>query len=936
MEVRYKQLEAKYERRDKAAYRELKDYLRQYPYTTYEDEVHFMMGALQTERGVYKQALKDLGQVRQQMLSRPHAGEYLFYTGYANLMLQEYQRANLYFDPLRKMDSDYRDGGAYYYAYCLYRQDKYEEAIPVLSELEHNVSYRETVPYYLIQSYYALHDYEQVQMRAEQLLAQNPQGEHAGEVHRILGEIYYQQGDYAASIHHLQQYAELCRKHGNALVRNDLYLMGLASYRTQDYTGTISSLKQVKAQQDAVSENTYLTLGHAYRALGQMDQARLSYQSCVGLGITPEVREEAMFDYTLTTYESSTALGESVVAFTNFLSEYPQSSHVDEVYQLMSDALRRSKNYAAALEALSSIANPSRKMKETMQYLRYQLGTDAFLQGNMQSAERWMTDVICDAHLQTTQGCEAYYWRAEARYRLHNYAAAETDVRTYLSNPKSRESVNYVAANYLRAYTYFSQAKYTEAEGAFTPYIRMVETTNPTYADALNRLGDCAFNARRFEPAIGYYQQVIQLGATGSDYATFQKGYAEGLLHRYTQKVETMQSLVTTYPNSDYADDALYEMARAQLQLENDGAAIAAYEQLLATYPHSDLARRSCLELAMLYRNGQHYERAIAAYKRTIDTYPGSEEAYAALSGLESVYVETNNIAEYLAYTKQLGKLNMAVTTKEDSLCYAAAELQYALGNYREAAASLTTYLSQYCAGGRYCTTAQYYAADSYYRLGQTQDALVAYQALAAITANPYMEEACTRAAEISYDSQDYTTAMDYFYRMLKCASTKAHANTARLGVLRCSYYLGKHQTTIDIATQLIDDLSADESLREEARFNRAKAYIAQEQYGMAVVDLTPIAAEVRTAEGAEAKYRLAECYYHLNALDNAEEEIMSFAGMNTQHQYWLAKALILLADINHRRGDDFQARQYLLSLQANYKQQDDIQEIVAQKLAEL
>lgn len=67
-----------------------------------------------------------------------------------------------------------------------------------------------------------------------------------------------------------------------------------------------------------------------------------------------------------------------------------------------------------------------------------------------------------------------------------------------------------------------------------------------------------------------------------------------------------------------------------------------------------------------------------------------------------------------------------------------------------------------------------------------------------------------------------------------------------------------------------------------------------------------------------------------------AEQEVMSFMQMQTTQQYWLAKSMILLADINLQRNDSFQAKQYLLALQANYKQTDDIQSIVAEKLSAL
>ena len=63
----------------------------------------------------------------------------------------------------------------------------------------------------------------------------------------------------------------------------------------------------------------------------------------------------------------------------------------------------------------------------------------------------------------------------------------------------------------------------------------------------------------------------------------------------------------------------------------------------------------------------------------------------------------------------------------------------------------------------------------------------------------------------------------------------------------------------------------------------------------------------------------------------------MEFTQMNTQQQYWLARALVLLSDINRERGEYFQARQYLLVLQQNYLiQGDDIPALIEARMAEL
>ena len=59
----------------------------------------------------------------------------------------------------------------------------------------------------------------------------------------------------------------------------------------------------------------------------------------------------------------------------------------------------------------------------------------------------------------------------------------------------------------------------------------------------------------------------------------------------------------------------------------------------------------------------------------------------------------------------------------------------------------------------------------------------------------------------------------------------------------------------------------------------------------------------------------------------------MSFTQKQTTQQYWLAKSLLLLSDINVLRKELFKAKQYLLALQKNYHVQDDIQTIILDKL---
>lgn len=914
----------------------LKKYLEDYPYTPYVDEVYTMQGVLYSEAGEYETTIKALSKVNVKELSRITEPMYYFHMGYAYMQLKEYKKALVYFTSLKNNHNNpYTLQASYYAGYCYYSLKEYGPALVEFLALEQVGGYRKIAPYYIVQIHYALSEYDKVLERAEKLLTDFPDNEYNDELHRMVGEIYYQDSIYDKAASHLEIYHELRLKTNRNVMRNDLYLLGVSNYRIAQYNQAINYLKQVKHESDSISESTYLHLGHSYLRINDIEKAILAYSAAIELNIHPTLREEAMYNYVQATYLQNSALGESITAFQTFIREYPCSKYIDKVYALMADMYLTSKNYQAALNALLEIQQPNEKVLQTCQYLRYQLAVDAFLQDKMNDVLKWSNEVIETEKTESEYKTEAYYLCAQAYYRLHQYPQAIEKIELYQKQKNISQSNNQKSAIYLKAYALFNQKDYTAANTLYREYVTMLagETNSTTYPDALNRLGDCLFHNRQFQEASDVYSQVAELKAFGADYALLQNGFAQGLMHKYAKKVNVLTTLTQEYPYSDYTDDAFYEIARAELQQDHNEEAIEAYQALLKNYPNSNYAAKASLEMGMTYRTLKKYDQAIETFKTTISTYIGSEEAYSALEGMEQLYVETNKVDEYIAYTKTLTNMQIQTASSEDSLVYVTAELQYMMGNHQEAAAGLTTYLTSFCPGGRYCTNATYYAANSFYQLKQYDKAIEQYSALADVQGNPYMEEACMRVAELSYDKQEYRTALYYFQRMSEVAYSSSQRTTALLGMLRCGYNIEEQATIVDVATRLLDEPAIDSLVRNEALYCRAKAYIQTQQYGLAVVDLAPVAKEVRTVRGAEAKYLLAECYFLLNAMDLAEEEIMSFTKQQTSHQYWLAKSLILLADINIKRNDLFQAKQYLLALQKNYHIQDDIQTIIQEKL---
>jgi len=908
----------------------LKNHLELCPYTPFYDAVNNMLGLLESNKKKYKQALEYFNKVDENHLGENETVEFLFAKGYACLQTSNYVLALSIFKNLKEMDTRYNLSSKYYYAYTLYYLGNYKDALPDFLALEDNPAYKNIVSYYIVQIYYAQKDYDQLNDRAERILRDNPDNKNNAEIYRIAGEIAYRKRDYVKAIEHLKNYEKLFPQ----VLRNDMYLLGMSYFQTKDYANAVRYLSKATTDKDEMTENAYLHLGNSYIKLKDYTNARLAYEAALRTSFNKTVREEAMFNYALTSYESTSAFGESISAFEQFLTEFPNSKYTDEAYDYLSSVYMTTKNYDAAYQSILKIKTPNGKLLETKQYLLYQLGTEAFTQNSLGKAIEYFS-LSLRSSTTGKYSAECLYWRAESYYRTDKPDLAIRDLKAFFNNSNSKSSANRVAANYLLAYAYFAQKNYPEALNWFLKYTEAETNSGAvTLPDALNRIGDCYFYARNLTKAQAYYSKAVAASPNTADYAMFQAAYVAGLQKNYSTKITKLESLITQYPKSEYTDDAMYEMGRAYLMMDNNEKAIATYQRLLAAQPTSEMARKAALEIGMVYYNEKQNDQAIPAYKNVIAKYPGTDEANTALESLQTLYIEANDVSSYLNYTKSLGHVVKSVNAAvEDSISYLAAEKQYMNASYDKAIAGLQGYLTGFCPGGKYCSIAQYYLADSYDRTDDKANALKAYQAVLKIAGNEFMEEAIIRCAGITYDQKDYSAALDYFKQLQTVAQSTEKKNVARLGILRCSYFLNDYQTTVNIVNEIMSDSRSSAELKSEALYNRAKAYLALKQEAEAAADLKSLAAETRTANGAEAKYLLADLYYRQGKLTESENEVMDFAKKNTPHQFWLARSFVLLADVYIKQNNDFQAKQYLLSLQKNYKPADEIQTMITDRL---
>lgn len=911
----------------------LEQYLETYPDTRHRNEICFLLGSVHFAEGAYQTALYWLNESDVDRLDPAQREDYIFRLAYSLLQLDNLKAAQPQFLRLRQTGTAYREAASYYLAYIDYAQGNHKNALNEFTELKNRPLYREQSLYYITQIQFLQNQYGKVIVSGEELLDTYPNSSNNTEIYRVLGNAYYHQGNQDKARTLLSKYAESAE----APMRGDLYLLGVCHYNKEDYQKAVRAFSETVKEQDALSQNAFLYLGQCYLNMDDKNNARMAFEWAATTTFDKQVQETALYNYALLIHETSfSGFGESVKIFEDFLNDFPESRYADKVNDHLVEVYLTTKNYEAALTSMDKIHRPGTKIQAARQNVLFQLGTQAYTNQDPEQAIDYFDRALAMKKQDANAYANSYFWRGESYYRLNDFNQAVSDFRAYLNNTRDRSDEMYALAYYGLGYSYFKQRRYESALPAFRQYVDLEKNLSAaSYADAYNRIGDCQFYNRQFAAAEESYSKAASLQPSSGDYALYQRGFVLGLQKDYQGKIVMMDRLIREYPESPYADDALFEKGHSYVLLENTEKAAEAFHRLIEDFPQGTLARKAGLQLGLLYFNSNRPERAIDEYQKVISRYPGSEEAKIALQDLRSVYVDMNDVASYAAYVNSLGGSVRLEVNEQDSLTYFAAEKLFLRGDHAGARRSLRSYLNDFPRGA-FNANAHYYLAQIAFSQKEYTEALQRYGAVLAGGDTKFREDALARKAEIEYMEKDYAAAMNSFKQLQQIAESVENREAAKLGVMRCAQFTGRQAEALQAADELLKSAKLSPEIEMEARYLRAKSHIALNEKQKAEADLSVLSKNTQTVYGAEAKYLLAQSYFDRDETGKAEKELIDFISKGTTHQYWLARAFILQADVYIRKGDEFQARQYLTSLQKNYKGKDDIAGMIEQRLGKL
>ena len=475
-----------------------------------------------------------------------------------------------------------------------------------------------------------------------------------------------------------------------------------------------------------------------------------------------------------------------------------------------------------------------------------------------------------------------------------NYTKAEQELSECLSTG------SYPEAYFWRGEARYHQQNFKGAEQDWEKYLQEPNTEFSLRQLTLYDLGYARFRQNNFSGAASSFSSYIgDIAARGSvnyldamtrlgDCYYYQRDFAKAESYYHNARI--------TSPQAKGADWNLFQEAFMMGLQKKYTDKVYTLAQMEKEYPQSDWCDDAWLEMGKTYILQDRNSEAINALLEVINRYPEGNCAPQAAIQLAMVY---NNQGQQQAAMKSYKQV-IEKWPHSDEAKMALEDLKVLYMDQNDVR-GYDQYLAS-VSGGQGLT-------------GSERDSLN-----------------MVSAARLSSQG-NIARAYETYQQILSESNNEALIREVLPTALSQAYNLGKYTDATAYWEQMQKMQGMDSPTVIECQMLAAKSYQVLGNTEAANRELTSLAADIRTAPGAEAKYLLAQHAFDSDNIAEAKTLATEMMQQGTPHSYWLARSIILLSDILVREDNAFQAEAYLKSLKANYKASDDIQTMIDARL---
>jgi TolA-binding protein len=904
----------------------MREFITAHPESNKINGAWFYLGKSSFRKKKYEETIKNFEKVDIYVLPKEDLAELYFKRGYSYIETKDAEKAKADLYEIKDVDNKYIYPALYYYSHLSYLDKKYEIALEGFNKLIGNETFGSVVPYYITQIYFVQGKWDKVVKNGPDLLNDSNHVQKKGEINRMIGESYYNLKDYSNALDYLKK-TEL----GSSLNIEGNYAIGYCYYKLGDCVNAIAYLEKSAVNEDSMGQNSHYHLADCYMKTNNKSKAKNSFYSAYTLNFDKKITEDALYSFAKLSYELDfSPFNETVRAFSKYIKEYPASSRKDEAYKYLINVYSTTKNYERAIKSMESLDSQDPILKGTYEKLVFFRAIEYFNNNDLNNAEAQFKKAMA-INADKLYTSLSSYWLGEISYQRKDYGTAIDTWKNFLLQPGNVNLNEFEKTHYNLAYAYFQRKEkgdYAAANIEFRKYIMNKSGDDlAKTSDANVRAADCYFMNRDFHQAADYYETAIALNKVDVDYSYYQKALCNGLLKNHKEKINDLKYLETHYPKSNYLSAAIFEIAQTYLQdLKEDQNAITYFEKILSDYPKSSFVNGAYAGLGNIYFNIKQDDKAFFYFDKFVKNNPKSEETDNILEQIKTIFKSKGQIDEMEKYFASIGN-PLSVDQVEKALYESAKEAYYDKTNCDEAMPKFESYIAKF-PDGKYITEAQFCYGECAYSKNLFEKALPAYKYVISKSRSIYTETSLNKASYLLFKDKKYEEALPLYQQMQEIAETPANKLTAKVGSMRCAFYLNQFELALNESNKVLGTEKLNPQQASESKYIKARSLFETQRYDDALTEFKAIAKSSKNTSGAEAFYYVGKIYFNKQDYKEAEKTINNLISFPYTNDDWNTKGMILIADCYTAKNELEDAKIILQTIIDGKPKQEYIDEV--------
>src|SRR5690606_18249500 len=347
--------------------------------------------------------------------------------------------------------------------------------------------------------------------------------------------------------------------------------------------------------------------------------------------------------------------------------------------------------------------------------------------------------------------------------------------------------------------------------------------------------------------------KLMSTKAKTQDYALFQSGIIRGLQGDADGKISIMTDLLARYPNSNYADDANFEIPYTFFLKGENEIAIQGLQDMIEKYPRSSYVPRALVTIGLVQYNSDNNDAAVRTFQRVVEQYPTTEEAKQALKSIQNIYIDKGDAQGFLDYagTTAIGDLS---TAEQDNITFQVANNYFSRGDYQAAIEAVNAYFDKFPKPIQE-KFARFIRAESLYKTGHPREALHDFNIILNDWTSAYTERTLLSVSELYLGLEEYNEAIAHLKKLELTSEYKANYGYAVNNLMVAYFKIGDMDQTLLYADLVKNYDRASEEEIANAHLHTARVYLRRGDTENATKELNLAALKSQTVVGAEARF---------------------------------------------------------------------------------